>query len=138
MEMIPLCSAVFELGAHHPIGKTAFGVRMIAEIASARWSGDRFSATMVGSAAADWALAGDDGLVRIDVRMTLKTDDEELVYVAYDGLVDGAAEGAPARCAMRFETAANRYRWLTRTIAVGRGRFDEAGSRVIYDCFALA
>ena len=137
MEMVPLCSVVLELGKRYEVGKTAFGERLIGEIVGARWEGERFKAKMVGAAAADWAITGDGGLLQVDVRMTLETDDEKLVYASYIGLMDTAAEGAPIRSSMRFETSAEQYQWLTRTICVGDGRFDEPNKRVYYDVFVL-
>jgi hypothetical protein len=137
MEMVPLCSVELDVGKRFPIGKTGFGERLIGELTGGRWEGERFKAKMVGAAAADWALESDDGLLHVDVRMTLETDDGALVYVSYTGLMDTAAEGAPIRSAIRFETAAERYQWLTRTLCVGDGRFDEAAARVTYDVFVL-
>ena len=109
MEMIPLCSVEIDVGTRFEVGKTGFGQRLIGEIMAARWEGERFKAKMVGAAAADWALMGDNGLLHVDVRMTLETDDGELVYVSYAGLMDSAEEGAPTRTAIRFETGADRY-----------------------------
>ena len=136
MEMIPLCSVEIDVGEKFEIGKTGFGQRLIGEIVAARWQGNRFKAKMVGAASADWALTTEDGLIQVDVRMTLETDDGELVYVSYTGLLDTAAENAPCRTAIRFETAADRYQWLTRTLCVGDGRFD-GDKRVTYDIFVL-
>lgn len=135
MEMIPVCSVVIDVGTVHDVGKTGFGHRGIGDITAARWEGERLNAKLVGSAAADWALTSEDGLVAVDVRMTLETDDGELVYVSYTGLMDKLAEAAPIRTAIRFETAAPDYQWLTRTLGVGEGRFD--GERVRYKVYAL-
>jgi hypothetical protein len=137
MELIPLCSVQLDVGTRYPVGKTPFGQRLIGELTGARWEGERFKAKMVGAAAADWAIEGDGGLIEVDVRMTLETDDEALVYVSYTGLLDTLAEGAPIRSAIRFETPAEQYQWLTRTICVAKGRFDEPNARVSYDVFEL-
>jgi hypothetical protein len=137
MEMIPLCSVWLDVGTRFPVGKTAFGDRLIGELTGGRWEGERFKASMVGVAAADWAMVGEDGLTHVDVRMTLETDDGALVYVDYAGLMDTAAEGAPIRTSLRFETPAAQYRWLTRTICVGEGRFDEPNLKVLYNVFEL-
>ena len=137
MELIPLCAVRLDVGQRFPIGKTPFGERLIGELTGARWEGERFKANMVGVAAADWAIGGDDGLMHVDVRMTLETDDGALAYVHYTGLMDAAVEGAPIRTSIRFETSAEQYQWLARTICVGDGRFDEPNLQVLYDVFVL-
>jgi hypothetical protein len=108
---------------------------MIGEITGARWEGERFRAKMVGAAAADWAVVGDDDLLAVDVRMTLQTDDGALLFLHYDGLLDGRAD-PPVRSAMRFETADPRYAWMGRTVFIAAGRFD--GVRVHYEVFEVA
>lgn len=136
MEMIPLCSVEINVGERFEIGKTGFGQRLIGDIVASRWEGERFKARMVGAAAADWAVVGDNGMLDVDVRMTLKTDDGELVYVHYTGRMDTNEEGAPIRTAIRFETGSDRYHWLTRTLCVGDGRYD-GQQLVTYDTFEL-
>ncbi|MBW2497766.1 MAG: DUF3237 domain-containing protein [Deltaproteobacteria bacterium] len=137
MEMIPLCSVELDVGTRYPVGRTPFGDRLIGEITGGRWEGERFKANMVGVAAADWAIGGADGLMYVDVRMTLETDDGALAYVHYTGLMDTAVEGAPIRTSIRFETPAEQYQWMTRTICVGDGRFDEPNLKVLYDVYEL-
>ena len=71
-----------------------------------------------------------------DVRLTLRTDDDAVIYVTYRGvrhgpadIMDKIARGevvAPnsyyLRCAPFFETAAPRYDWLNRIVSIGVGR----------------
>jgi hypothetical protein len=101
---------------------------------------------MVGAAAADWAMTGDDDLLAIDVRMTLETDDGALVFARCDGLLHGRAPpsghrpdgpmAGPVRSAMRFETADPRYAWMAGTVFIGVGTWD--GSHVHYEVFEIA
>jgi hypothetical protein len=46
---------------------------------------------MKGLAAADWAVLGDDGLARFDIRMVLETTDDALIYLSYTGKADWSA-----------------------------------------------
>ena len=61
----------------------------------------------------------------LDVRATLQTDDDALIYVRYRGLVY-TPEGGDTywRTTPVFETASEKYDWLTRIVSVGinRGR----------------
>jgi hypothetical protein len=118
-----------------PIGATPRGQRTIAEVKAARFEGERLSARLVGSAAADWALARPDGVVEIDVRMTLETDDGALLYLSYDGNLDPERGDQPVLSMMRFETSDERYAWLNRIRAVGKGAF--TGGTVRYEIFEL-
>jgi hypothetical protein len=83
----------------------------------------------------DWALTRPDGVLLLDVRMTLETHDGALVFLRYEGMRHGPAE-AMARLAAgrlvdpaemyfriqpRFETSDSRYLWLNRLLAVGVG-----------------
>jgi hypothetical protein len=118
------------------VGRTPFGSRLIGELAGARWEGERFRARMIGAAAADWAVAADDGLTDVDVRMSLETDDGALVYARYTGLLD-PRQDPPIRSAMRFETANPRYAWMWRTLFIACGSWD-GEKTVSYEVFEVA
>jgi hypothetical protein len=76
-----------------------------------------------------------DGVMIPNVRMTLETDDSQLVFMTYSGMRHGPAEvmqrlarGEPVdaseyyfRINPEFETASSRYAWLNMVIAVGSG-----------------
>jgi len=132
--LVPLAGVVIDVGERFEVGRTPFGSRLIGEIRGARWLGERFRARMVGSAAADWAVQGEDELLAADVRMTLRTDDGALVFVSYTGLLDGRAD-PPIRSAMRFETADPRYAWMARTLFIACGTWD--GAQVRYQVFEV-
>jgi hypothetical protein len=135
MRLVPLARAVIDVGELIQVGRTPFGSRLVGEIRGARWEGERFRAKMVGAAAADWAVQGEDDLLSVDVRMTLETDDGALLYLHYDGLLDGRAD-PPVRSAMRFETADARYAWMARTVFIAAGTWD--GVQVRYEVFEVA
>ncbi len=54
----------------------------------AELSGDLIKASMKGLAADDWALLGDEGWARFDIRMVLETSDSALIYLSYTGKAD--------------------------------------------------
>ena len=72
---------------------------------------------------------------RLDVRLTLKTDDGAMILVTYNGIGQATNVGASLRIAPLFETGDSRYVWLTRLQAVGVG--ERVGTSVKYDIYAL-
>jgi hypothetical protein len=133
LELKPLCTATYELGEMSTISDGPTGTRLISEIVGARFEGERFNASLHGRAAADWAAIEPDGRIKVDVRLTLKTDDEAIVYVAYQGR--GHISSAFAYSAPLFETGDERYEWLTRVQAVGKSEFD--GTGLSYEIYEL-
>lgn len=132
IELVPLCTAVVEVAPPHAVG----AARSIGEIRSVTLEGERMRATLAGAAAADWmTISGAVGT--IDVRMTLRTDDDALVYVQYGGRLNLAdrANGFHALVAPVFETGDERYAWLNAVQAVGKGRLIPGpdGTRIEYE-----
>ena len=123
----------YELGATATVSSGPLGTRLVSEIATARFEGERFKASLLGSAAADWATIEPDGRICIDVRLTLQTDDGAVVLVTYQGRGDAAT--GTSYSAPLFETGDERYEWLTRLQAVGKSTFD--GAQLHYQMFEL-
>ena len=69
-----------------PIGAGPMGVRMYYELAGGQLVGDRVNGTVLGGG--EWALIGQDGFLRIDVRMQVETDDGAFLYIQYNGLAE--------------------------------------------------
>lgn len=123
------------------MGDTPLGRRRIATVSGGEFTGDRLRGTVVGAPAGDWLLQRADGATVLDVRLMLRTDDAELIYMHYRGLRHGPpdvmakmARGEavdPAsyyfRIAPVFETASKKYDWINRVVAVGVGRRDPTG-----------
>jgi hypothetical protein len=110
------------------------GTRTIAQIAGGRFEGPRLKATVL-TPAGDWITNRADGSYRLDVRLTLKTDDGALILVTYNGIGRTTETGASLRAAPLFETGDSRYAWLTRLQAVAVG--ERIGSAIAYDVYAL-
>ena len=124
VELRPLCHASYELAAPITVAAGVSGARIIGEVTGARFEGDRLRASLLGRAAADWALVEPDGRILADVRLTLQTDDGAVILMTYEGRGDSAT--GVVHTAPRFETGDERYAWLTRIQAVGKGVFDGA------------
>ncbi|WP_313024430.1 DUF3237 domain-containing protein [Pseudomonas lopnurensis] len=130
-----LAIATLELETPTYIANGPRGTRVIAEIRNASWEGERLNAKQKGNAAADWALVGADGTLAIDVRTTLETDDGAIIFVSYEGRAQMTQNGAsPLIITPRFETGDDRYKWLNKVQAIGRGSRDEQG-RLVYKIY---
>lgn len=132
-ELRPLCTAVIDLGETRTIATGEHGTKLVAEITGARFEGERLQASLLGLAAADWAAIDPDGRIRVDVRLTLITDDGATVFVAYQGRGDITQQYTYA--APLFETGDERYAWLTRIQAVGKSEFRDG--KVHYEMFEV-
>jgi hypothetical protein len=143
MELRPLASLNLDLAGGDRLfllGATPVGNRMIAEISAAELVGERVKASMKGLAAADWAVLGDDGLARFDIRMVLETADAALIYLSYTGKAEWSAGpgSGPIFVVAELETADERYRWLNTVQVVGKGAISADFSGVSYELCELA
>ncbi|KMS52009.1 hypothetical protein V474_02870 [Novosphingobium barchaimii LL02] len=122
IELVPLCTISVELLPSLSVGTGPAGNRSVGGIASATVTGERLNAVLAGPAAADWLVrAGAIGV--IDARLTLRTDDDALIYMTYGGRLDMSdpSNGIKAYTAPVFETGDPRYAWLNTVQAVGKG-----------------
>ena len=110
------------------------GTRTIVQIVGGRFEGPRLKAS-VQIPAGDWITNRADGSYRLDVRLTLKTDDGALILVTYNGIGQTTSAGASLRAAPLFETGDPRYTWLTKLQAVAVG--ERVGTDVKYNVYAL-
>jgi hypothetical protein len=123
-----------EIGTRTVLENGPQGTRTIVQIVGGRFEGPRVKAS-VQTPAGDWITNRADGSYRLDVRLTLKTDDGALILVTYNGIGQTTEAGASLRAAPLFETGDARYTWLTRLQAVAVG--ERAGTTVSYDIYAL-
>jgi len=129
-----LFRAEITLAAPQELGETPHGRRRVIPITGGRVSGERLSGRVL-PGGADWQIVRADGVAELDARYTIETTDGALIYVHNFGYRHGPAEilkrlaaGDPVhpslyymRTTPRFETAAERYSWLNRTICVATG-----------------
>jgi len=67
-----------------------------------------------------WTIKRPDGIVDLDLRVTLETDDGALIHLTFEGSRDDGAPGDPYfRTTPRFETAVAKYSFLNRLLAIG-------------------
>jgi hypothetical protein len=128
IELVPLCMIQIQLRPPIEVGAGPAGTRLVFELASVHVKGDRLRGELLGAAAADWAVVGPEGTGTLDIRETLRTDDGATIFVQYQGRLD-ASQGLQfpmtIYVAPRFETGDERYAWLNRIQAVGKGILNE-------------
>ena len=104
--------------------------------------------------AADWLALMPSGVLRLDVRLTILTDDNQYIYVTYNGVIKTNSatdkkfeEGKEVIkadeqyfiTAPTFQTSSPKYAWLNEIQAVGKQIAVKGGSGsfVQYDVFAI-
>src|SRR5438128_11894819 len=88
------------------IGAVPHGSRVTAPIAGGHFEGPRLRGKVL-PGGGDWTLLRGDGVLELDLRVTLETDDGALIHMTSFGLRDGPAEVVAAlRPLPRFDTAA--------------------------------
>ena len=98
------------------------GPRRIVPVTGGTFEGPKLKGTALGGGA-DWILVRPDGVSELSVRVTLKTDDEQLINLTYRGLLFTPKGGEQYwRTTPIFETGAAKYEWLNKIIAVGVGK----------------
>src|SRR6185436_1082546 len=80
-----LGTLTLETGTRTAIENGPQGTRTVVQVVGGRFEGPRLKAT-VQTPAGDWITNRPDGSYRLDVRLTLKTDDGALILVTYNGI----------------------------------------------------
>ena len=100
----------------------SLGTRRIVPVTGGTFEGPKLKGTALGGGA-DWIQVRPDGVSELSVRATLKTDDEQLISMAYRGLLLTPKGGEQYwRTTPIFETGSAKYEWLNKIIAIGVGK----------------
>jgi hypothetical protein len=127
MRTRPLMTLRLATAPTQKLGSAPHGERITFPITGGSFEGDRLRGTVL-PGGADWALKRADGVIELDLRVTLSTDDGAIVYMTFEGIRDDAAPGAPYfRTLPRFETSEPKYSYLNKMLAVGIGEIRADG-----------
>jgi hypothetical protein len=109
-------------------------MRITAPITDGHFEGPRLQGKVL-AGGGDWTLLRGDGVLELDLRVTLETDDGVLIHMTSRGLRHGPADVIAAlargesvdpssyyfRTLPRFETGHPKYDFLNRLLAVASG-----------------
>jgi hypothetical protein len=121
-------------GGMKELGKTGKGIRRVVSIDGGSFEGPNIKGIVV-AGGYDWQLIRSDGVVEIDARYMLQTDDGDLITVMNTGLRHGpqqvmerlakGEEVDPSEYYFRsvpvFETGNPKYAWLMGSVFIAKG-----------------
>ena len=130
------------------IGATPGAFRRIGVVPRGSFVGERLSGEIL-EGGSDWQTIRGDGSMTLNVRLVLKTTDDALIGMTYQGVrhgppdilarIDRGEVVDPASYYFRinplFETAAPKYDWINRIVAIGIGHRQADGP--IYSVFEV-
>ena len=141
MNSRPLMTVRIIAAPPQKIGAIPHGARSIVPVTGGDFEGPRLRGKVL-PGGGDWLLLRSDGVLELDLRITLETDDHTLIHMSFQGLRHGPADAIAAlgrgevvdpasyyfRTLPRFETSAEKYAFLNRiiTVRVGEARPDGA------------
>ena len=127
------------------LGDTPYGGRRIAQVAGGNFEGPKLRGSVL-PGGGGWMILRRDGVLDIEVRVVLETDDKQMIYMHWKGYRHGPKEVIdrlnrgeevdPAdyyfRTTPYFETSSEKYAWLNGicTIATGSRVGDRRGFEV--------
>jgi hypothetical protein len=130
----PLMTVRIAAGPAQKIGAVPKGIRSIVPVTGGDFAGPRLQGKIL-PGGGDWLLLRPDGVLELDLRITLETDDRALIYMRFLGIRHGPPEVIAAlgqgeavdsakyyfRTLPSFETSSEKYAFLNRIISVGIG-----------------
>ncbi|MGA7872644.1 MAG: DUF3237 domain-containing protein [Candidatus Binatus sp.] len=134
MELEPLFEITAQIAPPILIPDTPEGTRVIVHVSGGKFEGPRIRGTVLASGA-DWFLMRSDGVGVIDVRLTLKTDDGETIYMTYSGRAKMGPSGPTglATAPVFAASTKGKYAWLNGVQAFAEGETTPGG--VTYKLF---
>jgi hypothetical protein len=148
MELQELMTLEVVIADTRKVGTVPHGTRAIVTISGGRFEGPRLRGRVL-PGGGDWTLLRSDGVLELELRLTLEADDGALIHMASFGLRHGPPEALAAlargevidpssyyfRTTPRFETAHPKYAFLNRLLAVSTG--DRRPGGPIYTIFEV-
>ena len=120
----PLMLLRLATSATEEIGSTPRGKLYIFPVIGGSFEGERLRGKVL-TGGGDWVTEKADGTFELDLRVTLETEDGALIHMTFTGVRDDGNHYL--RTLPRFETAAPKYAFLNRLLAVGIGEIRAEG-----------
>jgi len=112
----PLMTVKIAAAPSQKLGTVPHGIRSIVPVTGGDFEGPRLRGKVL-PGGGDWLLLRPDGVLELDLRITLETDDHALIYMTFQGL----RHDPYFRTLPRYETSSEAYAFLNRIICVGVG-----------------
>jgi len=106
------------------VGSTPEGTLTIFPVTGGSFEGERLRGKVL-AGGGDWVTTRSNGTMTLDLRIALETEDGSLIHMTFTGIRDDA--NGYFRTVPRFETAAPRYAFLNRLLAVGTAEIRPEG-----------
>lgn len=146
-----LFEMIVDLDPRLDFGAGPLGQRVLFGSAGGKFEGSKLRGEVL-RGGGDWTLFRPNGVMTLDVRLTLRTADGALIYMTYGGrwvtppelraeMADSATRYQldPSRYYFRtnplFETGASHYAWLNDVVCIGHGYLVEGG--IAYKVFQV-
>lgn len=110
------------------------GTRGILEVTGGSFEGPRLRGT-ISPPGGDWFTVRANGVLKLDVRLVLITEDDANILLTYSGIAVPTDRGMDIRIAPLFEAPEGPYAWLNDLQCVGFGHLVEGG--VTYEVYEL-
>jgi len=129
-----LFTMTLEVPSITDLGETPYGRRRIAQVAGGHFEGPKLVGN-VRPGGGDWLLLRRDGVLQLDVRLTLETGDAQLIYMSYKGFRHGPKDVIERvnrgeavdpslyyfRATPYLETSSDKYGWVNGICCVATG-----------------
>jgi len=132
-----LFEVTFNLKPGVEVGQTLAGKRTIYPVKDGFFEGPNLKGKVLPDGA-DWFLQLNETSNKIDVRVTLQTNEGENIYVTYQGYLNLNADGTYYfRTTPYFETSSKKLAYLNHTVSVGVGTIVKLGETVSYKVYQI-
>ena len=132
-----LFEVTFNLKPGVEVGQTLAGKRTIYPVKDGFFEGPNLKGKVLPDGA-DWFLQLNETSNKIDVRVTLQTNEGENIYVTYQGYLNLNADGSYYfRTTPYFETSYKKLAYLNHTVSVGVGTIVKLGETVSYKVYQI-
>jgi hypothetical protein len=132
-----LFEVTFNLKPGVEVGQTLAGKRTIYPVKDGFFEGANLKGKVLPDGA-DWFLQLNETSNKIDVRVTLQTNEGENIYMTYQGYLNLNADGTYYfRTTPYFETSSKKLAYLNHTVSVGVGTIVKLGETVSYKVYQI-
>jgi hypothetical protein len=127
----------FNLKPAVEVGQTLTGKRIVYPVLDGSFEGPNLKGKVL-PVGGDWLLQTSDNMNKVDVRVSLQTNEGENIYMSYQGFIKINADGSYYfRTTPYFETSSKKLAYLNHTVCVGVGTIIKLGEAVSYKVYEI-